>query len=73
VAAISGFRVSTATHAHVTAQSPATTISLGAPGGMGMGGVAGLSLYTAGQKDERVSLAAAHKYDAHPARGATQR
>jgi hypothetical protein len=63
VAAISGFRVSTAVHAHVTAQTPATTISLGAPGGMGMGGVAGLSVYSAGQKDEHVVLAAAHLYD----------
>ena len=47
--AISGFRVSTAIHAHVTAQDPLTTISLGSVGGQGMAGeTPGLGVYTAG-------------------------
>jgi hypothetical protein len=51
----SGFRVSTANHAHVTAQTPLTTISLGAPSGQGLdAGIAGLNLYTQGAKYEHV-------------------
>jgi hypothetical protein len=62
-AAISGFRVSTLNHVHLTAQTPITTISLGQPGGQGMPGVAGLSVYTEGQKQEHVVLDVNEWYD----------
>lgn len=52
---ISGFRVSTQNHAHITAQSPLTTISLGKPGGQGTVGPAGFDVYSDGNKDERIT------------------
>ena len=51
---IPGIRMATDHHVHLTAMSPLTTLSLGAPAGLGVAGAAGLNLYTAGAKAEEV-------------------
>jgi hypothetical protein len=59
-----GIRIETATHVHMTAVSPLTTISLGAPGGkLGGDGVGGLSIHTDGDKKEHVVGVVTELYD----------
>lgn len=50
-----GIRMATDNHVHMTARTPRTTISLGSPGGDGIGDAAmGLQVFTAGEKRETV-------------------
>ena len=65
----SGIRMVTQHHVHLTAREPLTTISLGAPGGLGVSdafgaGVSaeGLQIYTAGEKVEQVDGAVREIY-----------
>ncbi len=66
-----GIRMDTATHIHMTAEAPATTISLGTQGGNNSE-AAGISMYTAGDekvhvlltKDEHIVGHVETKYDA---------
>jgi hypothetical protein len=58
-----GIRMATDNHAHMTARHPLTTISLGAPGGDGIGdAAAGLQVFTDGQKFEHVKGAVRETY-----------
>jgi hypothetical protein len=60
-----GIRMATDNHAHLTARAPRTTISLGAPGGDGIGDpAAGLQLYTEGEKRETIDGPAVEWYKA---------
>ena len=50
--AVPGIRMATDHHAHLTAGTPQTTISLGDTAGPGVAGAAGLNIFTAGAKNE---------------------
>lgn len=59
----SGIRMVTDAHVHLTARGPRTTISLGAPGGDGIGDPAlGLQIYTAAEKRETIDGATEEWY-----------
>jgi hypothetical protein len=65
----SGIRMITNEHVHITARNPLTTISLGAPGGLGINdpsgaglSAQGLQIYTEGEKVEQVDLAVREIY-----------
>ena len=53
--AIPGIRMATDHHAHLTAGTPRTTISLGKAAGPSIGGPDGLNIFTAGAKTEEVT------------------
>jgi hypothetical protein len=59
-----GIRMSTDHHAHITTADPRTTISLGAPGGDGIGdAAAGLQIFTHGEKRETIDGATKESYN----------
>jgi hypothetical protein len=59
-----GIRMATENHVHLTARTPRTTISLGAPGGDGIGDPAkGLQIFTEGEKRETVNKAVVEIYN----------
>ena len=59
-----GIRIVTNTHAHITAETPLTTISLGVSGGeLGGDGVEGLSIHSAAEKKEHIVKDVTVTYD----------